>query len=208
MAFNQFTLQRVQDELGVVVSTPPGLFAHIPPAPFDPAAWAAIAGQRGLATTINTEKARSELLIAPVLVEAWRRAPDRVALFSGVAFPADPAAELTGVCDFILGRPPQLDYVTAPVLMIAEAKNESIMGGLGQCAAAMVGAQRFNARRNSDITTVYGAVTDGEAWRFLRLRAAALEIDVSEYLISEPDQILGVILHFLGIAPTAPAAAA
>ena len=96
---------------------------------------------------------------------------------------------------------------TAPVMMITEAKNESIMGGLGQCAAELVAAQRFNAQRNSDITTVYGCVTNGGEWKFLRLHDTRLEIDVHQYLIDRPDRILGIILHFVGLAPAAPAAA-
>ena len=207
MAYSAFNLTRVQTDFGITVRTGLDLFGHIPPAPVDSAVATWLVRKRGLATTINTEKARSELLIAPLLAEAWRIGNGQIALYSGVAFDVDAATELTGVCDFILGYPPQLDTVTAPVLMIAEAKNESIMGGLGQCAAAMVAALRFNRTRNPEITTVYGCVTDGEGWKFLRLAGTTLEIDTSEYLIAEPDHILGVILNFVGLAPAAPAAA-
>ncbi|MCI0704883.1 MAG: hypothetical protein L0241_27810 [Planctomycetia bacterium] len=207
MAYSAFTLARVQTDFGITVQTGLDLFGHIPPGPVDPAVALLLARQRGLATTINTEKARSEMLIAPLLTEAWRIGNGRIAFYSGVAFDVDAAAELTGVCDFIFGYPPQLDTVTAPVLMITEAKNESIMGGLGQCAASMVAALRFNRTQNPEITTVYGCVTDGEGWKFLRLTGTTLEVDVSEYLIAEPARILGVILHFVGLAPAAPAAA-
>jgi hypothetical protein len=207
MSYIAFSLARVQTDLGVTVQTGLDLFGHIPPVVVDPTVAAILNRQRGLATTINTEKARSELLIAPLLTEAWRIGAGRVALYSGVAFDVDPVAELNGVCDFILGHPPQLDTVTAPVLLITEAKNESIMGGLGQCAAAMVGALRFNLTRNPQVTTVYGCVTDGEGWKFLRLSGSLLEIDVAEYLITEPERILGIILNFVGLAPAAPVAA-
>jgi hypothetical protein len=207
MSYSAFSLARVQTDFGITVQTGLDLFGHIPPAPVDPAVAAILNRQRGLATTINTEKARSELLISPLLTEAWRIGAGRVALYSGVAFDVDPAVELNSVCDFILGYPPQLDTITAPVLLITEAKNESIMGGLGQCAAAMVAALRFNRLRNPQVTTIYGCVTDGEGWKFLRLAGTLLEIDVAEYLITEPDRILGVILNFVGLAPATPAAA-
>ena len=207
MAYDAFTLARVQTDFGVTVQTGVNLFGHIPPVALDPAAALLLDRQRGLATAINTEKARSELLIAPLLTEVWRIGRGRVALFSGVAFDADPAAGLNGVCDFILGHPPQLDYVTLQVLMITEAKNESIMGGLGQCAAAMVGAQRFNRARSPVVEAVYGCVTNGADWRFLRLTGTLLELDIADYLIGEPERILGVILNFVGLAPAAPVAA-
>jgi hypothetical protein len=141
-----------------------------------------------------------------LLCEVWRHGDERIALFSGVDFNVDPSAELVGVCDFIFGRPPQLDYVAAPVMMITEAKNETIAGGFGQCAAELVAAQRFNAARNSDITTLYGCVTNGVEWKFMRLRDTTLDIDQTDYLIGDPDRILGIILHFVGLAPLPVAA--
>jgi phage tail tape-measure protein len=200
MAYSAFTLARCEAELGITVQTGVNLFGHIPPAPFDPVTAARLVQFRGLATTINTEKARSEMLIAPVLADAWRVGAGRVSLLSGATFDVDLGAQLNGVCDFIFGHPPQLDTVTRPVLMITEAKNESVMGGLGQCAASMVAAQRFNHNRQPAVPTIHGCVTNGESWKFLRLNGTVLEIDIAEYLISEPDRILGLILNFLGIA--------
>ena len=206
MAYRNFTLPRVVADFGLTVRTTPNLFRDIPARQVSPATVAWLDLYRPLATAINSEKARAELLITPMLGEAWRLGNDRVAFFSGVDFNVDPGAELVGVCDFILGRPPQLDYVSAPVMMITEAKNETIAGGFGQCAAELVAALRFNASRNSDITTVYGCVTNGVEWKFMRLRDTTLDIDQSDYLISDPDRILGIILHFVGLAQL-PAAA-
>jgi len=198
----------VQSDFGITVETGLNLFAGIPPVPLDAALARMIAEQAPLALTMNTEKGRAELLVSPILAEVWRRGRGRVALYSGVAFSVDAAADLTGVCDFILARPPQLDSVSAPVMMITEAKNESIMGGLGQCAAAMVAAQRFNAQRNSDITTIYGCVTNGGEWKFLRLHGTTLEIDIHQYPIGDPATILGLVLHFVGLNPADTPAAA
>ncbi len=207
MAYSSFNLARVQADFGITVQTGLHLFGHLSPVPVDPAVMTCINRLHGLAASINTEKARSEMIVSPLLSEAWRVGNGRIAMFSGVTFDVDAADELTGVCDFILGYPPQLDYVVHPVLMITEAKNESIMGGLGLCAAAMVAALRFNHTRQPDVTTVYGCVTDGDRWRFMRLTGTTLEIDGTEYPISQPDRILGVILNFVGLAPAAPAAA-
>lgn len=206
MAYNQFTLDRVRVDFGIVVETRRNLYRHIPPVAPDPVVATIIDRYRGLAVSIGTEKAKSEMMISPLLGEVWRIGADRVAMFSGVAFPVDAAAELTGVCDFILGHPPQLDAVTAPVMMITEAKNDSVMGGLGQCAATMVAAQRFNRGRNPDVTTIYGCVSNGLDWKFLRLDGTTLTIDLDDYVIHAPDRILGIILHFVGLAPLPVAA--
>lgn len=39
---------------------------------------------------------------------------------------------------------PKLLTIDVPVVVISEAKNENIKGGLGQCAVAMLAAQLFN----------------------------------------------------------------
>jgi len=104
----------------------------------------------------------------------------------------------------MVGRGPQLSFVlspSCPILAVVEAKNESIPGGQGQCAAEMVAALRFNRTAKTDIETVYGAVTTGTTWKFHRLTGTALAIDTREYLISEVDQILGILLHVVGLNP-------
>ena len=45
---------------------------------------------------MNTEKARSELIIAPILMEAIRLARPPVSLFSGAAFDVDKEQGLNG----------------------------------------------------------------------------------------------------------------
>ncbi|MGL6095774.1 MAG: hypothetical protein ACRC7O_08280, partial [Fimbriiglobus sp.] len=128
-------------------------------------------------------------------------------MFPAARFDVDDAAGLTGVCDFILGRPPQSHIVLNPVMMIVEAKNEDVLAGLGQCAAAMAAAQRFNAAKNSDILTIFGAVSDGERWRFVRLRGTDFVMETTDRLISDPDQLLGILFHIVGVTPPAAAAA-
>ena len=67
------------------------------------------------------------------------------------------------------------------------------MAGLGQCVAEMVAAQIFNEREGNDIPVVYGAVTSGTNWRFLRLEGQVIEIDLIEYYLSNVNKILGIL---------------
>ena len=96
------------------------------------------------AGAINTEKARSELLFAPILLEVRRHLQYQISLFSGVDFNVAPEKGLAGFCDFILSRSTERYFIVSPVVTIVEAKNENIKSGLRQCVAEMMVAQIAN----------------------------------------------------------------
>lgn len=85
------------------------------------------------------------------------------------------------------------------MLLVAEAKNEDIPGGIGQCLAEMVGAQLFNEREAADggAGPMYGAVSTGEIWRFLSLSGRSVRIDLGSYVISDVAKILGILRAML-----------
>jgi hypothetical protein len=206
MAYSDFTLPQVLQTFHLRMQTVPDLFVGVEDVAAGPVLHETLAVNARLALTINTEKARSEWLIAPILGELWRRANMQISIVSGVDFNVDPDEGLTGWCDFLVGRGPQLPYATAPVLAVVEAKNESIAGGLGQCAAEMVAVHRYNQREGNGIDTVYGVVTTGDNWRFLRLQPPLLTMEIKEYLLPDVDRLLGILLHIVGPLPQ-PAAA-
>ncbi len=146
-----------------------------------------------LAINISTEKARSELIVSPILLEVKDAYP-HISYFSGTSLNVDLAAGLTGECDFILSQSDNQLEVTAPIVTIVEAKNDNIKSGLGQCIAQMVAASRVNADRNKEIS-VYGAVTTGILWRFLQLSPdATLQIDSIEYVVPQQlTKVLGIL---------------
>jgi hypothetical protein len=207
MAYSDFTLPQVLQTFHLTVQTRLDLFTGVPDAAVRPALRDTLARNITLALAINTEKARSEWLIAPILGDLWESGRGQISLFSGVDFNVDPAEGLNGWCDFLVARGPQLPFVTAPVLAVVEGKNESIAGGLGQCAAVMVAADRFNRQAGNGIDTVHGVVTTGDNWKFLRLHGSVLVIDIPEYLISQVERILGILVHVVGPLPQ-PASAA
>jgi hypothetical protein len=148
-----------------------------------------------LANAINTEKARSELIIAPVLLEVRRHFNFQVGFFSGTEFNVEPTIGLNGYCDYILTASKEMYEIYAPVVTLVEAKNENIKSGLGQCIAEMIAAQRFNQQNETPIDTIYGAVTTGMIWKFLKLDRQTAFIDLSDYFIKEVDKILGILSH-------------
>src|SRR5712691_9115392 len=199
MAYSDFDLRKVRKEFGLQIDEQPDLFADVPPV--QPSAILAntLAETARLAIAINTEKARSELLITPVLLEIWRQAQSHISLFSGTEFNVDVERGLTGYCDYILSRSKAQLTVNAPVVMIVEAKNENIKGGLGQCVAEMIEAQMFNAREGNGIDTIYGAVTSGEIWKFLKLVGSVASIDLSDYYIVRMPNIVGILRQAVGM---------
>jgi hypothetical protein len=199
MSFRDFTLPKVQQDFGLTTDTSQQLFGAVAAVPLSETLRRYLDDFQPLGMSIPTEKGRSELLVAPLLAEVWRRSGHRISLYSGVELNVDEVAGLNGVCDFLLGQSPQLYYVEAPVVAIVEAKKDSIPEGLGQCAAEMVAVQRFNLKANKPQDPVYGCVTTGAQWRFLRLTGKRLDIDLNEYQIAQADRILGVLLHCCGV---------
>ena len=133
------------------------------------------------------------MIITPILLEVRRRANYPISLFSGIDFNVDVEKGLNGYCDFIISRSKEQLTINVPVVVIIEAKNENIKGGLGQCAAAMLAAQLFNQQEGNEIRKIYGAVTTGDIWKFLKLDENDIFIDLSNYYIKEIDKILGIL---------------
>jgi hypothetical protein len=194
MAYSDFTLARVKEELGLTVLEGKSLFDAILPIAPSTFLQEGLKRSRRFVTLVNTEKMRSEFLIAPILGEVLEVVQAEGSLFSGTDFNVDPARGLQGFCDFILSHSPEQVDVEAPVLTIVEAKNESIKAGLGQCLAEMVAAQIFNERKGTPIARIYGAVTTGDLWRFLVLEGNVARIDGVDYFIGEVGKILGILM--------------
>jgi hypothetical protein len=195
MAFRDFTYPDVRDAFGLTLAED-DLFPLVPPLPLPADFVERVRGGVDLALAVNTEKARSEFIIAPVLFEL-RRVVGGVGLFSGIEFDVDAARGLNGFCDFILTRSPLQSVLTAPLVAVVEAKNDNLRTGLGQCIAATVAAREFNAHGATQPGAVYGVVTTGSAWKFLRLVGSALTLDRREYFVAELDRIMGILAHIL-----------
>ena len=193
MSYSSFNLKRVKAELQINLIETQGLFEKIAPVEISPILTAILEEHIPLAISINTEKARSELIIANMLVEVRRRFKHQISLFSGVEFNIDKEKDLNGFCDFIISHSPEQLTLNSPVIAIVEAKNENMVGGLGPCIAEMVAATIFNRQEKQPIVKIYGAVTSGTAWQFLRLTGNDAEIDLKEYFIDNPQKIVGIL---------------
>ncbi|MBP0011411.1 MULTISPECIES: hypothetical protein [unclassified Roseofilum] len=200
MSYREFTLAKVKQDFGLITFEQSDIFAESPELTASDLLIDILNYNQPIALGSNSEKARSELIISPILVDLRRQLKEKINLFSGVDFTVDDARGLNGICDFIITQSPELLIVTTPVIIVVEAKKENINAGLGQCAAAMVAAQMFNATHELSledsadyINTIYGAVTTGSIWQFLKLDEKQLSIDLSEYYLKDVNKILGIL---------------
>jgi len=193
MSYSDFDIKKVKDELQIKIVEQKGIFSKIEEVDVSDILTFVLDDNVPLALAINTEKARSELIISDVLVELRRKFDRKISLFSGVEFNVDKDKGLNGYCDFIISRSPEQLIIDSPVVIIVEAKNENIVGGIGQCIAEMVAAKIFNEMENDSIEFIYGAVTSGSAWEFLRLENDTVYIDLREYYIENVNKIVGIL---------------
>lgn len=197
MAYSNFSLGDLIKQFGLTLKDKNDLFAHIPEVEYSEYLNFTLNYNLRIASEINTEKSRSEMIIAPVLLELRRMLDDKISLFSGKEFNVDPEKGLNGACDFLISLSESQILIMAPVIAIVEAKKEDLIGGLGQCAAEMYAAQLFNQKEGNQIPIIYGVMTSGTVWRFLKLEGNALDVDVAEYYIKDVGKILGILSSLL-----------
>jgi hypothetical protein len=147
-----------------------------------------------LATVTGSEKARSEFIVAPLLIEVREILEQKIALFSGEEFTVDATVGLNGICDFLISRSSELYAIESPVVVLVEAKKADLKLGVPQCIAEMVAAARFNVENNTSIKTIYGCVTSGTLWRFLKLENNIVTIDLADYPLEPIDRLLAMLV--------------
>jgi len=202
MAYGEFTLEVVKSRFSLRIEEKVEHFATIAAVAVSDFLTGMLAENIPLAVAISTEKARSEFIIAPVLLEARRQARPQVSLFSGVEFNVDPSRGLNGVCDFLISLSPEQLTIEVPVISVVQAKNESIKGGIGQCMAEMVAVREFNKQRDRELPRVYGVVTTGSLWKFMSLEGDVVHFDPREYPITELGRVVGILVSMMRAEPS------
>ncbi|MBF0103263.1 MAG: hypothetical protein HQK77_20375 [Desulfobacterales bacterium] len=190
MTYSDFNLDTVMKSFNLTI-TRIALFDKVRPMSISP--WLKESLDKGLQLVLLSEKARSELIVVPILLASRELTHNAFSIYSGHRLDIEPEKSLLGECDFILTRTQPLPMIQSPIVTLVEAKKNDIESGLGQCAAQMLGARIFNQREGCDITTIYGCVTTGEVWQFLKLSDNTIYIDSGRYYIDNIEKILGVL---------------
>lgn len=189
MAYSKFTLVTAKKQLELKDKRVT-LFKDIKP--INPSAWLKETLEITDEVAYFSEKSRSEGIVMPILLEIKRQS-NNFAIYSGALLDVDKKQGLNGEVDFILGRSTQNYELEAPLFCMVEAKDNDIEIGLGQCVAQMYAARLFDEREGYDIKHIYGCVTSGVEWQFLKLEGDTILIEKQRYYLQNLPQILGFL---------------
>ncbi len=197
MSYEEFTLEQINSDFGLTIEENIDLFTDNPDVQLDDYFLRYLHNNIPLAVAIATEKAKSEMIIAPILIELRRMLNNQISLFSGVKFNVDNTRGLNGFCDFLVSRSRQQTFIKSPVIAIVEAKNDNLKNGYAQCMAEMVAARIFNERDGKEMENLFGVVTNGNQWKFLKLNEDVIYIDRSDYYIINPENIMTILISIV-----------
>lgn len=197
MAYSDFTLSEVKDKFLLSLNEKSNLFDDVKEIDYSEHLKETLKYNTPLGVSINTEKARSELIVAPVLVEIVKKLEHQISLFSGSELNVDKSKGLNGVCDFIISLSTEQFFLNAPIIAIVEAKNDNINSGLGQCISEMLSSKLFNEQKANSIKNTYGVVTTGSLWKFMKLSGNIVWIDLDEYHISNVSKIIAIFVSII-----------
>lgn len=194
MPYSKFTLSKAVEDFNLTIVEGASFLPDVAPVTPTPLLQEILKETLPWAIAVSSEKARSEGIINPVLLEVKRQLQGKISVFSGEEFNVDPEAELTGYCDFLISRSPEQLFIKAPAVVIVEAKKEDLKPALGQAVAEMVAAQRFNQQKQQPIPVIYGTVSSGTVWRFIKLEGTTVTIDLTDYPLPPVEAILGFLI--------------
>ena len=196
MAYSDFSLQDVVTEFDLVEDRTK-LFDNVETLEMSEWLQETFAVSLDFALSTPSEKAKSEFIVAPILLELGKRNHGRFGVHSGKRLNVLPEKGLHGECDFIFTKGKITHTIQTPIFALVEGKKDDIEPGLGQCAAQMIGAKIFNQNKGNDIEIIFGCVTTGEAWQFLKLDHDTILLERNRYYLDNVGQILGMLQNIV-----------
>ncbi len=192
MAYTDYNLLRIEEEFGIKNQIG-DLFLDIIQE-IKPSEWLENALEIAKELPLRSEKAKSELIVMPILIELRNKNHKYFTIYSGDNLNIDD--KLKGECDFILSKDTKNFDINYPIIQVVEAKKNDIDIGIPQCAAQMLGAKKYNEKRGNKNSTIYGCVTTGDTWIFMQLDEI-IKIDKKRYYLGNLPQLLGVFQKIL-----------
>ncbi len=141
--------------------------------------------------SVRSEKARSELIVTPILIDLLKKNKAFFTIYSGDQLNVDKERGLVGECDFILAKNLNTIEISIPIITMVEAKKHDMDLGIPQCAAQMIGARLHNEKEGKKIEPIYGCVTTGDEWKFMKLEGNTIYSDKKKYGLLNLPELLG-----------------
>ena len=195
MAYKKFTLNLLRERYGLENRQKQLFSDEI--TPLNPSDWLLQSLAMGGKNPIKSEKARSEMIVTPILLELKKQNNDYFTIYSGETLEADREEGFTGECDFILSKNTQSFTISYPIFALIEAKRHDFDLGIDQCAAQMYGSLRYNQKFNQELPFIYGCVTTADEWLFLKLEKNTIYVDSKKYFLNELPKLLGVFQQII-----------
>lgn len=189
MAYKNFTLEDLKTKFNLQ-ERQEKLFSNIIPLSYS--AWLSETLAMGTSNPIKSEKARSEMIITPILLELKKQNNDFFTIHSGDTLEGNKSVGLSGECDFILAKNTQSFTINFPIFALIEAKRQDFELGINQCTAQMYGAWLYNIKRKQTLPLLYGCVTTADEWQFIKFENDTFLIDKDKYFINDLPTILGI----------------
>ncbi len=197
MAYRDFTLEDIEMQFGIK-NRNDTLFADDVITPQTPSSELLRDLAEARELPVRSEKAKSELIVVPILLELRKLTNKFFTIYSGDTLSADKERGLVGECDFLLAKDTGSFSINVPLLSVVEAKKSDIEAGIPQCGAQLIGARVFNEQRGQKLPALYGCVTTADDWKFLKLQDQVITVDKDTYYLRELDVILGIFQHIIG----------
>ena len=197
MSYKEFSWRKAKQDFNLTTVEGERFLPEIAPIAASPELTYILKQNVPWAIAVGNEKARSEAIINPVLLEVRRILHNDISVFSGEEFNVDSAVGLNGYCDFLISRSNDQLAIEAPAIVLTESKKEDLKKGMGQCLASMIAAQRFNQDCGQPIATIYGSVSSETTWRFMKLEEQTVTVDLTDYPLPPTDVILGMLLWMI-----------
>ena len=131
--------------------------------------------------SLNSEVARREFLIAPVLLQLLKFTNIKIVS----EYPVEAGKNLRGTIDYLLRSDKELTVI--------EAKKADIDRGFTQLAVELIAIEKYE---EDGANVLFGAVTTGDLWKFGKLERAEKKItrDINSYRVPADLQELFSIL--------------
>lgn len=197
MPYSDFkSLDQVHKILGIKIKSENALYTHVAPVKLSLWFVETMKMSYAKAVQINTEHARQSLIVNHVLMELSQHV--NISFFLQNFFNVDSEKGLTENPDAIISRSDNQLYIQSPVVVLVEAKKSDLGSGYAQCIAEMEAARIFNEQNgNEEVSSIYGAVTDGVLWQFLSLENSIATIDIFPYSFDDGSKIVGILKFFV-----------
>ncbi len=138
----------------------------------------------------TSEASRADLVITPILREVYKCYHKQYSFWIQKSIVYND--RLNGTPDYIIATRSALGKTVLefPLVLVVEAKKNDFEQGWGQCLAELIAAQKLN---NTAEQVVYGIVTDGELWKFGKLKEDTFTSNIDGYTVGDLARLFGAL---------------